>query len=157
MLIDYNKLSAISKTIEPTKPIFMLNVLRFKEIATYQSTDPSYASLPTVSGHEAYFSRYIPTILPMMGSAAPIFLGKAIASVLASNAATNQNQDGGFQDINSKDIVQADWDNVAIVRYENFKQFKDMIENEEYKKKAMPHRVAAIENYILIVCEEVQL
>ncbi|KAF2189440.1 hypothetical protein K469DRAFT_700627 [Zopfia rhizophila CBS 207.26] len=133
-LIDYTKLSSISTTFDPSKPIYMLNLLRYRPTATYLAEHSALAGEPC-TGREAYFNRYRPALAPLMPpNAAPIFIGAAIAGIVSPHAEK--------------------WDVVAIVRYESLEGFKKMCESEEYKKTAMPHRLAALQDWRLILCDK---
>ena len=62
-LLNSTAFDTISTTFPADKPIFMLNVLRFKDTATYPADAPdSFKKLEKVSGKECYYSRYIPAI-----------------------------------------------------------------------------------------------
>lgn len=43
-----------------------------------------------------------------------------------------------------------DWDDIAIVKYASFKDFRAIVEAEQYHRLASPHRKAAIRNWRLI-------
>lgn len=49
------------------------------------------------------------------------------------------------------------WDVVAIIKYENLEGFKKMVECEEYKKTAEPHRLAALEDFRLIMLDKLEV
>lgn len=43
-----------------------------------------------------------------------------------------------------------DWDDIVIVRYRSFADFRKIVESEQYLSKASPHRVASIANWRLV-------
>ena len=107
------------------KPIFMVNLLKFKEKAVYpdkRETD--------LTGEQAYaiYGQEIGKQLEKVG-AKTVFSGKVSRLML-----------GKVEDL---------WDQVAIARYPNRKAMLDMISNPEYIKSAQ-HRVAGLEGQLNI-------
>ncbi|KAF2869971.1 hypothetical protein BDV95DRAFT_93043 [Massariosphaeria phaeospora] len=165
-LLNYITISTLSTTIPATTPIYMLNLLRFRPTAVYgPDAPPAISSLPPVSGYAAYYTRYLPTVMPLMpAGAAPVFVGKPLANLVASAALVGDKQaDGEFGQHESEGegegegVAGVEWDAVAIVRYESFGDFKTMATSDVYRETAMPHRVAAVEAYKLVVCEELKM
>jgi hypothetical protein len=130
-------MSAAEAIIPENSPIFMLNLLRFKQVATYGESGEYFEPC---TGREAYFNRYIPIFVEMAGAInkeiKPYFFGKIIAGLIIDE---NEN-----------------WDNIGLIAYPNFKSFKDIVESEKYKKNALQHRLASIEEYKLLVAIETQ-
>jgi len=107
------------------QPIFMVNLLKFKDKATYpdkRETD--------LTGEEAYaiYGEEVRKHLEKVG-AKPIFSGKVSRLML-----------GEVEDL---------WDMVAIAMYPNRKAMLDMISDQEYIKSAQ-HRVAGLEGQLNI-------
>ena len=107
------------------KPIFMVNLLKFKEKAVYpdkRETD--------LTGEQAYsiYGQEIGKQLEKVG-AKTVFSGKVSRLML-----------GKVEDL---------WDQVAIARYPNRKAMLDMISDPEYIKSAQ-HRVAGLEGQLNI-------
>ena len=107
------------------QPIYMVNLLKFKDKATYpdkRDTD--------LSGVEAYaiFGQEVRKHLEKVG-AKPIFSGKVSRLML-----------GEVEDL---------WDTVAIAMYPNRKAMLDMLSDPEYIKSAQ-HRVAGLEGQLKI-------
>tara|TARA_B100001750_G_scaffold215150_1_gene198972 strand:- start:161 stop:577 length:417 start_codon:yes stop_codon:yes gene_type:complete len=107
------------------QPIFMVNLLKFKNKATYpdkRETD--------LTGEEAYaiYGEEVRKHLEKVG-AKPIFSGKVSRLML-----------GEVEDL---------WDMVAIAMYPNRKAMLDMISDQEYIKSAQ-HRVAGLEGQLNI-------
>ncbi|KAK1534664.1 uncharacterized protein CCOS01_03416 [Colletotrichum costaricense] len=122
--------------IDPNKPVYMLNILKFRPVAIYDPTAPAdFRSLPACSGQDAWQQRYVPAFfaLPTMNGTRVPFSGKMVGKVL------------GLED--------DDWDEVALVQYENIGVFRDTIASEEYKRLVVPHRVAALADARLFAFE----
>jgi len=106
-------------------PIYMVNLLKFKDKATYpdkRETD--------LTGEEAYaiYGQEVRKHLEKVG-AKPIFSGKVSRLML-----------GEVEDL---------WDVVAIAMYPNRKAMLDMLSDPEYIKSAQ-HRVAGLEGQLNI-------
>ena len=106
-------------------PIYMVNLLKFKDKATYpdkRETD--------LTGEEAYaiYGQEVRKHLEKVG-AKPIFSGKVSRLML-----------GEVEDL---------WDTVAIAMYPNRKAMLDMLSDPEYIKSAQ-HRVAGLEGQLNI-------
>ena len=107
------------------QPIYMVNLLKFKDKATYpdkRETD--------LTGEEAYaiYGQEVRRHLEKVG-AKPIFSGKVSRLML-----------GEVEDL---------WDVVAIAMYPNRKAMLDMLSDPEYIKSAQ-HRVAGLEGQLNI-------
>lgn len=109
-------------------PIFMLNLLRYKAQADYGGA----SEMAPCSGREAYHERYVPAFGQLtQGEGIQLFwLGSVMARVVGPPDET--------------------WDEIALVRYPSFSTFRRLIESEEYKAQADPHRRAALEDWRLI-------
>jgi len=118
------------------QPVFMLNLLKFKEKASYKDGED-------VSGREAY-SRYAKAFGKMVrarGDEASdtIFGGNANAVLIGS--------------ANGGEASKPDWDAVAIVKYPNAKTMFEVVSSEEYRKIHY-HRKAGLEGQLLISCDD---
>ena len=107
------------------QPIYMVNLLKFKDKATYpdkRETD--------LTGEEAYaiYGQEVRKHLEKVG-AKPIFSGRVSRLML-----------GEVEDL---------WDTVAIAMYPNRKAMLDMLSDPEYIKSAQ-HRVAGLEGQLNI-------
>ena len=161
-VIDYDTLDSAAAVIAPDETIFMFNLMRFKPQATYLTTDPKFATLATCTGQEAYYTRYIPKFFEFKPVMTPVFIGRPIQGVLASEWGSDQIRNAG----RSEGVVgdghhgggkKEEWDNVSIIRYKNLAEFRKLIDNDVYRETAMPHRIAAIEEYKLVVCTEMSI
>ena len=120
---------AVLDGLDPDRPVVMLNLLRFREVADY-SGHPDLAPEAPISGAEAY-QRY--------GEAAQRCLGDIGAGVeyLASCAPTFIGPEGER------------WDLILLVRYPSPAAFRSMITNPDYLA-ASGHRTAALADSRLV-------
>ncbi|KAH0443087.1 hypothetical protein CcaCcLH18_01200 [Colletotrichum camelliae] len=135
-LTDVTAVEKAIGSIHPNKPVYMLNILKFRPVAVYDSSAPAeILSLPACSGQDAWQQRYVPAFfaLPTMKGTRVPFSGKMVSKVL------------GLEDDN--------WDEVALVEYKNIRVFRDTIASEEYKRLVVPHRVAALADARLFALE----
>lgn len=117
--------------LAPDKPIRMLNLVRFKPQAEYDST----TDLPQVSGQEAYFARYIPAFnvaADQRGGVEVVFLSTNLTGLVGPS--------------------DEHWDAVGLIEYPSIKHFEDIISSKEYRETAAKHRLAALEDWRLIAC-----
>lgn len=121
-----NMLSATA-AIPENVPVLMLNLLRYKEHATYEK------DMPPCSGREAYLQRYVPAFINLAADSGfkPFFTGDSLASLVAP--------------------ADEIWDNVALIEYPSFAAFRAIVESDVYKSEVLPHRLAALEDWRLIV------
>src|ERR1700743_268636 len=136
-------LDAASSSIDPTKPVFMLNLLHFRDRAVYSPSDPEeFKNLPTVSGRDAFRTRYVPAFSEVVaaegmatgdGEGMVVLWGKVVANLLDSH------RHGAETDNTEK------WDDVALIRYESYEKFRQLVEGKRYLRHAAPHRLAALE------------
>lgn len=134
--INHDKLDSLSTTYDPTKPIYMLNLWKYRPTAVYLPEDSALAGAPC-SGREASL-RYraaIGSVLPP--NATVFFMSVAIAEVVAPKSET--------------------WDDVMIIRYESLEGFRTMVASEEYKKSVQPHRLAALDDFRLIMLDKLEM
>lgn len=110
------------------EPVFMLNLLKFKEKATYKDGED-------VSGREAY-GRYAKAFGEMVRKAGvnadTIFGGSANAWLIGEG--------------------EGEWDSVAIVKYPDATTMFKMVSSEEYRK-IHKHRRAGLAGQLLISCD----
>ncbi|SMG22789.1 DUF1330 domain-containing protein [Cedecea sp. NFIX57] len=109
--------------------VYMLNLLRFREVADY-STTPELMPLSPISGAEA-FQRYIQHTLPFLHKSGGdiIFLGAADSWLI------------GPQDER--------WDCAMLVRQSSAGAFLAFVDNEAYLQ-GIGHRTAALEDSRLL-------
>ena len=127
------------KTIDPTratlaqlralpqdKPVVMLNLLRYREQASY----PAEAEFEPCSGREAY-RRYSKVAIRKVAGVGGnvVWAGAAMTGVIAPPGER--------------------WDDVLLVRYPSVAAFLDMLAMPDYQAAAV-HRAAALEDSRLI-------
>ena len=136
--IDTEAVLSAADVISKDVPIFMINLLRYKEQADYgERTD-----FPACSGREAYFQRYVPAFNKVAMSERieeikVFFVGDVLAHLVAPS--------------------DEQWDDVAIVEYPDFAAFRRLIESRQYASEADYHRKAALEDWRLIVTTKMEL
>ena len=116
------------------EPVFMLNLLKFKDRATYKDGED-------ISGRQAYerYANGFGKMLKKTGAQAEtIFGGSANAFLIGAG-------DGAKPDAQ-------DWDAVAIVKYPNAQAMFDAVSNDEYRK-IHKHRRAGLAGQLLISCD----
>ncbi|AQA19255.1 hypothetical protein BST95_14400 [Halioglobus japonicus] len=108
-------------------PINMLNLLKFKDLATYP--DGSDADL---SGRDAYL-RYGVKVAELITALGGAFVFSSEANTLV---------------VGQSDL---DWDMVVIVNYPSVQAFLEMTESQAYQDLYV-HREAGLESQILLQC-----
>jgi len=103
-------------------PVFMLNLLRYRERADYGDR----AGMAPCSGHEAYFQRYASAFnrVPSADEITVLFVGPVHANVVAP--------------------PDERWDDMVIVEYPSFAVFRRIVEYPMYEAEAAFHRTAAL-------------
>ena len=119
-----NALSNIPKRI----PIVMLNLLKFRDKAAYESEEID------ISGEQAYenYAEGAFQCLQKVGGEL-VWSGDAKASLISP--------------------VGEEWDQVLLIRYPSIEKFLEMISSAEYNK-VVKHRTAALEDSRLIATVE---
>ncbi|MBI2388107.1 MAG: DUF1330 domain-containing protein [Deltaproteobacteria bacterium] len=114
------------------RPIVMLNLLRFRDVADYPEPRPA-----DVTGREAY-SRYGRAVMPLLLEVGgqPLWMGKARASVIAPDGES--------------------WDEVLLVHYPSRSAFVRMVTSDAYQA-IMHHRTAALSDSRLIETTAVRI
>lgn len=134
--ISYTNLTSVAETYDASKPIFMLNMWRYRPTAVYSSTRAHLSTAPC-TGEEA-MTRYRTALRPLLPPNATIhFSSKVLTHVVAPG--------------------NEDWDVVVIVHYENLEGFRKMVNCREYKEEVEPHRLAALEDFRLIMLDKMDV
>lgn len=135
--IEINKsaVQTASLTFSANSPIYMLNLLRYKEYADYNNA----AGASPCSGREIYMTRYVREFRKFadVEGVKLLFLGAAGVSLVAPD---------GEQ-----------WDDVALVEYPDFSTFRRIVESPAYITDAEPHRLASLEDWRLIATSKITL
>ena len=128
-------LLAAAGAIAADTPIYMVNLLRYREQAEYGDQ----ATAAPCTGREAYFQRYVPAFAKVTaGDGIKLFwVGQVLAPLVAPPG--------------------EHWDDVAIVEYPSFAVFQRMLESPAYHAEAEPHRRAALADWRLIPTAKLEL
>jgi len=130
-IVEYSPatLEAAGKTLDATGPVYMVNMVRFRDRADYRGE----SELPPCSGREAYFQRYAP----------------------AFNKVARDEDYGLFWVGNVRGVLVGaegeHWDDIVIVRYSSFAALRRILESAAYEQEAAPHRRAALADWRFIV------
>lgn len=117
------------------EPIFMLNLLRYRDQAFYETGN----GFAPCSGREAYFTRYVPAFASATeGFGIELFWIGKVGSLLVAPP-------------------EEVWDDIAIIRYPDFATFRRMADSVEYHRDAEPHRLAALADWRLIASTQMPL
>jgi hypothetical protein len=111
---------------EQDGPIFMVNLMKYHEVAQYSSADA-----PQVSGREAD-DKYNPASI----------LNKIGADIVF------------VADVIKNHIGDEDWDRIAIVRYATRKSFIDMQQRKDFAEKH-EHKAAGMKRTTIVCCRPV--
>lgn len=123
-------LEAFLKYFPDNTPVFMLNLLRFREQAAY----PDDFQAPPCSGTEAY-SRYSEAVLPLLEGVGGevVWQGRPVVMVIGPD--------------------DKDWNLMLLVRYPSKHAFLAMVGSDEYLA-VVPHRTAALRDSRLIAHQQ---
>ncbi len=122
---------AAAAAIPDGQPFVLLNLLRYREQAAYGAGTGD----PPCSGREAYHERYIPAFGRIASAGIHLFW---YGGVLARLAGPSDER----------------WDEVALVRYPSFADFRRVVADPRYRAEADPHRRAALADVRLIAIAE---
>ncbi len=122
-------IAAFVQNLPDATPVTMLNLLRFRELASYKADAPG-AGVAGQSGREAYavYSRHVMPLLAGVGGK-PVWMGDAHCSVIAPEGES--------------------WDEVLLVQYPNKGAFLKMIQSPAYLA-IVHHRTAALADSRLV-------
>ena len=122
-------LEAAGETLGEAGPVFMVNMVRYREQAAYEPG----TRLSPCSGREAYFQRYAPAFNQVAeGENHSVFWVGNIRGVLVG-------------------VDGEQWDDIVIVRYQSFASLRRILESPAYEANAAPHRRAALADWKFIV------
>lgn len=128
-------LEAATETLAESGPIFMVNMVRYRDQAAYEPG----THLPPCSGREAYFQRYAPAFNQVAeGEGHSVFWVGNVRGVLVGG-------DG------------EQWDDIVIVRYQSFISLRRILESQAYEANAAPHRRAALADWKFIVTTQPEI
>lgn len=121
-------LDAAERAIPSGQPIYTLNLLRYRAQARYED---GFDAAPC-SGREAFNERYRPAFRRLAAGKplVRVFSVPVLAPIVGSPGER--------------------WDEAAINEYGDFATFRAIVETEEYRREAAPHRHAALEDFRLL-------
>ena len=129
--IDMAEVERLEATVEADAPVFVLNLLRFRETAEY----PAGVAPVGGTGREAYFNGYLPAFgaiaaeLGVVGIK-PVWIGGVAGAIVGA--------------------PDERWDAVAIVEYPRMTSFRQIVGTDAYRTRAEPMRRAALAEWRLI-------
>ena len=126
------QLDEFARTAPDDKPIVMLNLLKFRDVAEYGSRGPQ-----GLTGREAY-KQYSKAVVPLVFEVGgqPLWMGDVRGSLIAPEGES--------------------WDEVILVHYPSRAAFVRMVRSNAYQA-AMHHRTAALLDSRLIETSAVRL
>lgn len=132
---DPASLKAAATSLAEAGPVFMVNMVRYRDQAAYEPG----ITLPACSGKEAYFQRYAPAFNQVAeGENHALFWVGNVRGVLVG-------EDG------------EQWDDIVVVRYTSFSSLRRILENPSYEEQAAPHRRAALADWKFIITTQPEL
>jgi len=129
--LEPEAIAAAAAAIPDGQPFVMLNLLRYREQADYGD----HADETPCSGREAYHGRYVPAFGQIAPEGIQLFW---YGGVLAGLVGPSDER----------------WDEVALVRYPSYADFRRVVEDPRYLVEADPHRRAALADLRLIAIAE---
>lgn len=128
-------LEAADKTFAEAGPVFMVNMVRYRDQAAYKAG----THLPPCTGREAYFQRYAPAFNQVAeGENHAVFWVGNVRGVLVG-------------------LDGEQWDDIVIVRYTSFASLRRILESPSYEEQAAPHRRAALADWKFIVTTQPEI
>ena len=114
-------------TCPPEKdgPIYMVNLMKYHEVAQYDGADTEAAA---ISGREAD-DKYNPASVLNKIGADMVFIGDVTANLLGNE----------------------DWDRIAVVRYATRKSFIEMQSRKDFSEKHV-HKNAGMQRTVIVCC-----
>ena len=119
-------------------PVTVIHKLRFKPTAIYPPSSP-YASLEPVSGHDAFYQRYVPA-------------GNAAAQEVGITPGETRFYSAFVTILLLHNDIPLDV--VTARKFENFASYARYQASKAYTEKAAPHRDAALRDWSLVACIE---
>ena len=131
--LDRHTIETVTSAYPADTPLFVLNLLRFRERARYaDGVTPAGAT-----GRECFFQGYMPAFAQVAAAVGvegvhPIFIGEALGSFIRADDPA--------------------WDVVAIIQYPSGDAFRRIALSPEYDAVAAPYQEASLEISRLIAC-----
>jgi len=127
--LDEGKLEDAARAIGEG-PVVMVNLLRFREATEYPPDFPGASSDPRRGYYEGYVGGFRAACAEVGVAPELVYAGAQVAGILVGS-------DG-------------DWDEIAIVRYPSFADFRRIIATDTYMRLAKPHRFAVLQDWRFI-------
>ncbi|MEY4671274.1 MAG: hypothetical protein RLZZ415_1153 [Pseudomonadota bacterium] len=116
------------KDLPRNRPIHMLNLIKFRDLAEYPAGHPNHGK--GLTGREAYTIYYEGFQRVVAQDGAAMVWEAPIECVVTGPA--------------------GEWDEAFVMGYPNSAVFMAMVKNEEYVRDVVPHRTAAVADSRLI-------
>jgi hypothetical protein len=131
MHITREALDAVERAVKPGAPVFMLNLLRFRDRARYA---PDFDA-PACSGREAFYERYVPGFRRLAAgrTVSRVFIGPVLAPIVAPEGEA--------------------WEIGALNEYADFGTFRAIVDTDAYRREVEPHRLAALADFRLLALD----
>jgi hypothetical protein len=125
--ITLDSLDAAERSLPPGQPIYMLNLLRYRDQALYDGD----LLAPPCTGREAFHQRYRPAFRRLAAGLGVqgLFFGSVLAKLVGPDG--------------------AQWDDAALNEYADFATFRSVVDTDAYRREAAPHRHAALDDFRL--------
>jgi hypothetical protein len=131
--ITPDNLDAAERNFAPGRPVYMLNLLRYRSQAIYADRPGE----TPCTGREAFHERYRPAFRRLAGDAVitRLFAGSVLGRIVGPEGAR--------------------WDTVLLNEYADFGVFRAIVDSDAYRTQAQPHRLAALEEFRLFALDKV--
>jgi hypothetical protein len=122
--IHLDALDAAERSLPPNQPVYMLNLLRYRDEALYDGRPDE----PPCTGREAFHQRYVPAFRRLAAGlpAQRLFFGPVLAKIVGPDGAL--------------------WHDAALNEYADFATFRAVVDSDAYRREAAPHRHAALDD-----------
>jgi hypothetical protein len=125
-------LDAAERLIPPGRPVYMLNLWRYRAQARYEAG----SNETPCSGRQALLERYIPAFRRLAAGRAitRLFSAAMLAPIVGPPGEA--------------------WDDMALNEYGDFATFRAIVDTEVYRREVAPHRHAALEDFRLYALDK---
>ena len=116
-------------------PVKMVNLLWYRPEVAYPSDAPNMQPDPASALYKGYAAAFV-EIAQELGveGVESVFIGHRQAGLVAT--------------------PEDDWNDIVVVRYRSFADFRKIVESEQYAQRARPHHRAAVANWRLTATTE---
>lgn len=149
--LDPGRAHDVVSQLHPNSPVCMISLLKFRHTADYSSHPISEVTEP-ISGREAFSKHYRPNVQRVFAAVSErdkefvrpeLILSGDSAQVLMAGLGART------------DGLDENWDTFLITRYPSLEVALKLVGSEEYEKWCLPHRLAALEDYRIVVEVEI--